>query len=73
MKATKESKKQHSRIIDVAKSSQYSKIAQRQRRIIGSQSGVQNSLIGINLMPSGGLREVLPGNGRGYSSLSRVC
>lgn len=64
MKASKEHKPQQSRVVHS------SKVAQRLQRILGSQAVNQTATIGINLMPSGGLIELLPGNGRGYSALS---
>lgn len=49
---------------------QMESIAQLDRFTLNQRNIVRNHIIGINLMPSGGLKELLPITGRGYSSLS---
>lgn len=49
---------------------QMENIAQLERFTLNQRNIVQNHIIGINLMPSGGLKELLPITGRGYSNLS---
>ncbi len=45
-------------------------IAQLERFVLNRPGDLQDHIIGINLMPSGGLMELLPITGRGYSNLS---
>lgn len=45
-------------------------VAQLARHWLNQSKKGHNYVIGINLMPSGGLKELLPITGRGYSSLS---
>lgn len=81
MKASKEHKPQKSRVstrLNSQANSGLSKsytignygIIQLERKIIGHRDALQTGLIGINLMPSGKLMELIPGNGRGYSEIS---
>lgn len=45
-------------------------VAQLERFALNHRNNLQDHVIGINLMPAGGLKELLPITGRGYSNLS---
>lgn len=45
-------------------------VTQLEKKIIGERDALQTRLIGVNLMPAGGIKELLPYNRRGYDSLS---
>lgn len=49
---------------------QMESVAQLERFALNNRNNLQDHIIGINLMPSGGLKEVYTINGRGYSNLS---
>lgn len=57
-------------IVQMKKNNDAKKILQLEKKIIGGRDSLQLGLIGINLMPSGKLMELLPGNGRGYDEIS---
>ncbi|MDE6032250.1 MAG: DUF4157 domain-containing protein, partial [Oscillospiraceae bacterium] len=47
---------------------QMESVAQLERFVLNQPNNLQNRIIGLNLMPSGGLMELFTINGRGYSN-----